>query len=116
MTPRAVAALGIGQCVNWGVLYYAFAVLVVPIGRELAVPTWVVTGAFSVALLLSGAMAPAVGRWIDEGHGAAVMRAGGIAAAALMIAWTLMPGVLALYVVWAGLGLCMAATLYEPVF
>jgi hypothetical protein len=44
MTPRAIAALGIGQCVNWGVLYYAFAVLVLPLARELAVPTWVGPG------------------------------------------------------------------------
>jgi len=116
MTPRAVIALGIGQCVNWGVLYYAFAMLVVPLERELAVPTWVVTGAFSLALLMSAALAPTVGRWADRGRGALVMRAGGITAAALLVAWTFMPGVLTLYLAWAGLGFCMAATLYEPAF
>jgi MFS family permease len=116
MTPRAVAALGIGQCVSWGVLYYAFAVLVLPLERELAVPTWVVTGAFSLALLMSAALAPAVGRWSDRGRGALVMQAGGVTAAALLVAWTAVPGVLALYAVWAALGLCMAATLYEPAF
>ena len=30
MTTRAVWAIGLGQCVNWGVLYYAFGVLLVP--------------------------------------------------------------------------------------
>lgn len=101
---------------NWGVLYYAFAVLVVPLERELHVATWVVTGAFSTALLMSAVLAPSVGRWGDRGRGALVMQAGGFTAAALLIAWTLVPGVLALYVAWAGLGLCMAATLYEPAF
>ena len=114
--PRAVAALGIAQCVNWGVLYYAFAVLVSPLERELGTPTWVVTGAFSLALLMSAALAPAIGRWGDRDRGALVMQAGGFAAAALLAAWTLLPGVLALYLVWAGLGFCMAATLYEPAF
>jgi MFS family permease len=116
MTPRAVVALGIGQCVNWGVLYYAFAVLVLPLERELGVATWVVTGAFSLALLMSAALAPAIGRWGDRDRGALVMQAGGVIAAALLAASTFMPGVLTMYVVWAGLGLCMAATLYEPAF
>ena len=116
MRTRAVVALGIGQCVNWGVLYYAFAVLVVPIQRELGVATWVVTGAFSLALLMSAALAPTIGRWGDRDRGGVVMQAGGFGAAALLAAWTLMPGVPALYAVWAGLGLCMAATLYEPAF
>jgi MFS family permease len=116
MTRRALAALGIGQCVNWGVLYYAFAILVLPLAAELGVATWVVTGAFSLALLMSAAVAPAMGRWADQGRGPAMMQAGGIAAAALLGLWTLVPGVVMLYVVWAGLGLCMAATLYEPAF
>jgi hypothetical protein len=75
MTSRAVVALGIGQCVNWGVLYYAFAVLVLPVERELGVATWVVTGAFSLALLMSAALAPAIGRWGDRDRGALVMQA-----------------------------------------
>lgn len=96
MTPRTVVALGIGQCVNWGALYYAFAVLVLPLQRELGVPTWIVTGAFSLALLMSAALAPAVGRWGDRDRGAIVMQAGGLGAAALLVVWTLMPGVLSL--------------------
>jgi MFS family permease len=116
MTRRAVVALGIGQCVNWGVLYYAFAVLVLPLERELGAATWVVTGAFSLALLMSAALAPIVGRWGDRDRGATVMQAGGFGAAALLVAWTVLAGMLSLYIVWAGLGLCMAATLYEPAF
>jgi hypothetical protein len=45
-----------------------------------------------------------------------LMQVGGVGAALLLVAWTLMPGVPSLYVVWAGLGLCMATTLYEPAF
>ena len=116
MSRKALIALGIGQCVNWGVLYYAFAVLVLPLERELAVPTWVVTGAFSAALLTSAAVAPAVGRWGDQGRSATVMQAGGVVAAVLLTGWTLAPGVFMLYLVWAALGLCMATTLYEPAF
>lgn len=116
MTARGLVILGIGQCLNWGVLYYAFAVLVLPLERELGVPTWTVTGAFSLALIMSAAAAPAIGRLADRDRGPLVMQVGGITAAALLVAWTFMPGILELYVVWAALGLCMAATLYEPAF
>ena len=116
MTTRALIALGIGQCVNWGVLYYAFAILVVPLERELGVATWVVTGAFSLALLTSAAAAPTVGRWCDRGRGPYVMQAAGFTAAALLVAWLLMPSIPTLYLIWGALGLCMAAVLYEPAF
>ena len=57
-----------------------------------------------------------VGRWIDEGHGPRLMSAGGWAAAALLLLWAAVPHVATLYVAWAGLGVCMATTLYEPAF
>lgn len=116
MPPRTVAALGLGQLINWGVLYYAFAVLLQPVQAELAVAPWVVTGAFSLALLVSALLAPAVGRWSDRGRGGASIVAGSLGGALLLSAWALLPGVVALYVVWAGLGVCMATALYEPAF
>jgi MFS family permease len=116
MPPRAVAALGLGQLVNWGVLYYAFAVLLEPVRAELEVAPWVVTGAFSLALLVSALLAPAVGRWSDHGGGGAAIVAGTLGAALLLVAWGLVSGVVTLYVVWAGLGVCMATAFYEPAF
>lgn len=116
MSPRALVALGIGQCVNWGVLYYAFAVLLLPVEAELGAQRWIVTGAFSFALLLSALAAPLVGRLSQRDHGARLIQVGGYVAAGLLWLWTLFPSVWGLYIVWAGLGLCMAATLYEPAF
>jgi MFS family permease len=116
MMRAALTALGLGQLVNWGVLYYAFAILLEPVRRDLAVPSWVVTGAFSLALLVSALLAPLVGRWNDRGHARRAIALGGVAGAALLVAWALVPGVLALYAAWLGLGVCMAAALYEPAF
>ena len=116
MSARAVVALGVGQCVNWGVLYYAFAVLLVPVGDQLGTTTPVVAGAFSLALVASAALAPTIGRWSDRGHAPLLMQVGGLTAAALLAIWALVPGVVVTYVVWLGLGLCMAAVLYEPAF
>jgi MFS family permease len=102
--------------VNWGVLYYAFAVLLLPVEAELGAERWIVTGAFSLALLLSAIAAPIIGRWSDRDHGARLMQLGGYAAAGLLGLWALLPSIWVSYIVWAGLGLCMAATLYEPAF
>jgi MFS family permease len=116
MTSRVVLALGVGQLVNWGVLYYAFGVLLVPVERDLGVPRVAVAGAFSLALLMSAVAAPLVGRWSDRGLGPLLIRGGGFLAAGLLATWALVPGLASLYLIWTGLGLCMAATLYEPAF
>lgn len=116
MTRRVVVGLGLNQCVNWGVLYYAFTVLVVPVSADLGMPPWVATGAFSLGLLVSAVLSPIVGARIDRGRGPAIMGAGGWSAVALLLLWAALPGLVSLFVVWIGLGACMAATLYEPAF
>src|ERR687898_1968114 len=113
---RAIWLIGCGQLVNWGVLYYAFGVLLLPVEESLGAPRWLVAGAFSFGLLISAMAAPAVGRLADRGQGPVVMQAGGCMAAGLLIAWALVPTLWMTYVVGEGLGLCMSAILYEPVF
>ncbi len=84
--------------------------------RELGWSRTEVTGAFSVALLASGLAAVPVGHWLDR-HGArGLMTAGSILASLLLFGWARVesPGVF--YLLWAGLGLTMAAVLYEPAF
>lgn len=116
MHARAVWAIGVGQLINWGILYFAFGVLLIPLEDAFAAPRWLVAGAFSFGLLVSGIVAPVIGRLADRGQGPAVMRAGGLVAALLLILWTVVPTLWMTYVVWGALGLCMAAILYEPVF
>src|SRR5215218_9706201 len=98
---RAVWAIGCGQLVNWGAMYFAFGVLLVPLERSLGAPRWLIAGAFSLGLLVSAAVAPAVGRLADRGQGPAIIQAGGFIAAALLIAWPAIPTVWMTYLVWA---------------
>jgi MFS family permease len=116
MTRRAIWAIGCGQLVNWGVLFFSFSVLLVPLQQAFGSPRWVVAGAFSFGLLISAIAAPAVGRLADRGQGPAVMQAGGLLAAGLLLAWAAVPTMTMTYLVWGALGLCMASILYEPVF
>jgi MFS family permease len=119
MTPslrRAIWFLGAGQCVYWGMLYYGFSVLLVPMVSEFRSSRAVVAGAFSVGLLVMALAAPQVGRWVDRDHAARVMRFGAWIAIGGVIVVSQVPGVLGLYVAWAVLGLAMATLFYEPVF
>jgi MFS family permease len=116
MPTRAVWAIGFSQLVNWGVLFFAFSVLLVPLQNAFNAPRWMMTAAFSLGLLVSATAAPAVGRLNDQGQGPAVMQAGGFLAAALLMMWAMVPTIWMTYVAWAALGLCMASILYEPVF
>ena len=58
--------LGFTSTVSWGVLYYAFSVLIPPITEELGWSRAQTSGALSVMLVVSGLAGLAVGRWLDE--------------------------------------------------
>ena len=60
-----VGALSVTETVSWGILYYAFAVFLLPMQRELGFSTAQLTGAFSLALLISGVAGIGVGRYLD---------------------------------------------------
>lgn len=111
-----VWGLGAGQCVYWGILYYAYSVLLVPMSETFAVPAGQVAGAFSLGLAVSALLAPAVGRRLDRGQGTSLLQGGAMGGAALLLAWSGVDDVAQLYGVWAGLGLCMALVLYETAF
>ena len=109
-------ALSITETVSWGILYYAFAVFLVPMQGELGFSAAELTGAFSVALAISGVAGIAVGRFLDRRGPRGLMTTGSLAGALLVLAWSQVDGLLAFYAVWAGIGLVMAAVLYEPAF
>jgi MFS family permease len=111
-----VGALSVTETVSWGIVYYAFAVFLVPMQRELGLSTAQLTGAFSLALLVSAVAGVAVGRYLDRRSPRALMTAGSIAATGLVFAWSQVGGLAAVYAVWTGLGLVMAVILYEPAF
>ncbi len=109
-------ALAITETISWGIIYYAFTVFITPMETELGWSRSQLTGGFSLALLIAGAMAFPVGTWIDR-HGARwLMTAGSILASLLILAWSQVTDLTTFYLVWAGLGVCAAAVLYEPAF
>jgi MFS family permease len=109
-------ALAVTETVSWGIVYYSFSVFLVPMETELGASRAQLSFAFSLALLVSGFAAIPAGRWVDR-HGArALMTAGSLAAASLVWAWSSTQTVSGLYLIFGGLGLAMAAVLYDPAF
>ena len=113
---RIALALAVSETISWGIIYYAFAVFIHPMELDTGWSRTQLTGAFSLALLLRGAMAVPVGIWIDR-HGARLlMSVASLLAAALLILWSQADSLPLFYLAWAGLGVCMAALFYEPAF
>jgi MFS family permease len=113
---RILAGLAVSQTVGYGVLSYAFAVLLVPMQQDLHAGPVAVTGALTASLLAWAAAAVPVGRWLDRHGGRGLMTGGSIAATALVVAWSQVQTIAQLYAVWIALGVVCAAVLYEAAF
>ncbi len=108
--------LAVTETISWGIIYYSFSVFLTPMEHDLGWSRAELTGGFSLMWLVAGMMAFPVGAWIDQ-HGArALMTAGSVGASLLVIGWSFVNTLPALYLIWAGLGVCAAAVLYEPAF
>jgi sugar phosphate permease len=109
-------ALGFTETISWGVLYYAFSVLITPTADELGWSRAEISGALSVMLVVSGVTALPVGRWLDEHGPRLLMTVGSIVAVPLVIAWSQVHDLFAFYAVWILIGIAFAAVNYGPAF
>lgn len=111
-----VWVLAVTETVSYAALYYCFAVMVAPMRAELGASTAVISGALSLGIAVSGAAAPAVGRYVDR-HGARIVMTGGsIVAGAGVLAWSQARTVPQLYAAFVVIGAASALVLYEPAF
>jgi MFS family permease len=108
--------LGITQTITWGIVYYGFSSFLPAQEAELGWSRGEMSGALSVAMLLSGLAAAPVGHWLDHHGPRLLMTLGTVAAVALLVVLSQVTSLVQFYVVWALLGLVMATILYEPAF
>jgi MFS family permease len=114
--PALVPALSLTMLISWGSLYYAFALLAKPIEADLHASAELTMGAYSAGLVAWGLCAYPAGRLMDRIGGRRSMALGSCLCGVLFAVWSVVESPWALYLVWAGLGVGMALTLYEPAF
>ena len=115
--PRGfVLWLSVAQLISWGTLFYTFSLLLEDFERDLALSRVDASLAFSLALLIEGIVAYFVGHLIDAGRARLVMCIGSVLAGASFIAMAFVQTQWQLYLTWAGVGIAMAGTLYQPAF
>jgi MFS family permease len=117
-SPRitVVAALGSTQTLAWASSYYLPAILGAPIAASLGLSPSVFFGIFSVALLLSAAMGPTVGKIIDKHGGRGVLAASNLALALGLVLLARAEGIVGLAIAWVPLGAGITMGLYDPAF
>lgn len=111
-----VAMFAVTQTVGYGVLYYAFSVLLVPIATDLRASPAAITGALTTSVLVAAGAAIPVGRWLDRRGGRRLMTAGSVLGSIAVLAWSQVETVWQLYAVFVLIGLASAMSLYEAAF
>lgn len=113
---RLTRVLSLTEIVSFGVLAYAFSVLLLPMENDIGAGRSTLSAVVAVAGLVRAVASPVVGTVIDRSGVRWVMTIGSITAVALVWAWSSVSSVTGLVLVQAGLGVVGAAVFYEPAF
>lgn len=113
---RVLTALCITQLTGWGVLYYAYPVMLAAVAADTGWSTSTAFGAFSLGLLASAVAAPRVGRLLDRVGPRPVMSWGSVLGVLALVGVALAPTLFWFIVAWVVVGLAQSAVLYPPAF
>jgi MFS family permease len=111
-----ICALAITETCSFGVVFYGFGTFLPSMERALGWSKLTLTGAFSVALLLSGVAGLVIGKYLDTHSARLPMTFGSIVAAACTFGWSHASSQVGFYALWTIMGLAMGAIFYEPAF
>jgi MFS family permease len=111
-----VALLGLTQIIGYGTTYYCFAILAAGITAEFGISQATYYGLLSLAFVLSGFVAPAIGRIFDRFGAARVMAIGSLLSAAGLAALAVAPSVVHFAGALVFTQVCACLVLYEAAF
>jgi MFS family permease len=113
---RLGAVLGINQTLSWGMTFYLPAIVAPPVEASLGQSGFRILAAFSWALLVAGACAPRVGKWIDRHGGRGALLASVVTIAVGQVVLAATPDLAVWYLGWTIIGVGMAMGLYDAAF
>ena len=113
---RIVWPLAIAQIFMWAAMYYLFPALLLVWERELGWSKTELSGAFTIALVVSAVLAPGVGRIIDRGFGSRIFTGSAILGSLFLVLLSMVTKLWQFYAVWIAIGVAMSGGLYEACF
>ncbi|MBV9755474.1 MAG: MFS transporter, partial [Alphaproteobacteria bacterium] len=111
-----VAGVGIAQILAWGSSYYLIAVVAHPVAAATGWPLSWIVGGLSLGLLVSGLIAPSVGRLIERRGGRPVLAASALLLACGLLLLASAPNLPVYMAGWVVIGFGMGSGLYDPAF
>jgi MFS family permease len=113
---RTVWPLAIAQIFMWAAMYYLFPALFLVWERDLGWSKTELSGAFTLALVVSAVLAPGVGRIIDRGFGSRIFTGSAMLGSLLLVLLSMVTKLWQFYAVWIAIGAAMSGGLYEACF
>ncbi len=113
---QAVWCLAFGQTFVWAGVFYIFPALIIMWEADFGWSRSEITAALTFAILASAIFSPVSGYLIDKGYGPQTLTAGAFLGGVFVSLLFVVDALPLFYLIWAGLGVCMAFALYEPCF
>ncbi|WP_174550092.1 MFS transporter [Nocardia arthritidis] len=113
---RVLVVLCVTEITSWGILFYAFPVLLGHITTDTGWSATTLTAAFSAGQLVAALAGIPIGRWIDRHGPRGVMTAGSILTIPALILVATASHPVWFFAGWLLIGIAMAAVLYPPAF
>lgn len=116
MRGQGVGYLAFGQFFVWAGIFYVFPATLIQWEESLGWARTEITGAFTLAILLSALCSPVAGRLIDRGQGAKLMVLSAVTGGFFLLGVSNTHELIWFYLWWAGIGIAFSGCLYEPCF
>jgi MFS family permease len=97
-------------------MFYSFPALLLQWERDLGWSKIELSGALTLALIVSALLAPVVGRLVDHGLGRYVFTGSAVLGALLLVLLSRVTTLWQFYAIWLALGVAMSGSLYEACF
>jgi predicted MFS family arabinose efflux permease len=111
-----VATFAATTTAGYGVLFYAYGVLLVPMEESLGWERPFFTFAFSLASVIGALLTVPIGRSLDRRAPRRLLLPGAVLAVVALVGWSNARTQAMFLIVWIVLGACQAILFYEPAF
>ncbi|MFJ8959750.1 MFS transporter [Lentzea sp. NPDC102401] len=113
---RVLIVLCTTEIISWGVLYYAFPVLLPTISSSTGWSLAAITAGFSASQIVAGLVGIPVGRLLDRHGPRAIMTTGSVVAVLALVALATADSLAWFTAAWLLAGVAMAGIFYAPAF